>query len=415
MFKTAALDNVANEFVDEVGVTPGTRYEANDQNIRQVETADLVESSGQTLKTSPDMTPQSGIAAAKYGGGGGDFYEDGGAANAYVLTRPGAFKDVDAYFDGQNIVFKPDNANTGASTINVSGIGVVALELPGGVALAGGEVPAGLYAVARYSGSGAIFELMGTATSAPRGYIDGLILSNDADTEHDISVSPGVCKDSTNADVIRLAAAIVKRIDAAWAVGSGNGGLFSGSVAVDTWYHVFAIIKDSDRSVDVGFDTSVSAANIPAGYTNFRRIGSVLTNGSSNIINFIQMGDTFWWKLSVEDVDSTTLSSSATDYTLSAPPVDCEIILTGAATDADAYSIYIQDKALTDWVPAQRPAAGKVGQIYNESNLTTDTAGGASAFRVRAVDSQVTARASAAIVNFTITTHGWMDMRGRDV
>lgn len=49
MFKTTALDSVANAYVDEVGVTPGTRLEADDRNIIQDELVSAVEGAGLTL------------------------------------------------------------------------------------------------------------------------------------------------------------------------------------------------------------------------------------------------------------------------------------------------------------------------------------------------------------------------------
>ena len=49
MFKTDALDSVANAYVDEVGVTPGTRIEADDRNIIQDEITNAVEGAGLTL------------------------------------------------------------------------------------------------------------------------------------------------------------------------------------------------------------------------------------------------------------------------------------------------------------------------------------------------------------------------------
>ena len=119
-----------------------------------------------------------------------------------------------------------------------------------------------------------------------KSFIDGLVLSNSADADHDISIGVGVASDSTGAALIKLTSQITKQIDAAWVEGDDLGGLFDGSVAADTTYHVFLIKKDSDGSIDAGFDTSLSAANIPDGYAAFRRVGSVLTDSSSNIINF---------------------------------------------------------------------------------------------------------------------------------
>lgn len=62
---------------------------------------------------------------------------DAGAADAYVVTMTPALA---AEVGGAVIRFLPANTNTGASTINVSGIGVNGLEKGTGAALAAGDV-----------------------------------------------------------------------------------------------------------------------------------------------------------------------------------------------------------------------------------------------------------------------------------
>lgn len=123
-----------------------------------------------------------------------------------------------------------------------------------------------------------------------RNMIAGLVAENSqGDINHDIYISPGVCSDSDNKTMLRLTAGITKQIDNAWAGGSGAGGLFSGSVAADTWYGVFIIKKDADGSIDGGFDIDFGCSNIPTGYTDYRRVGAVLTDASSNIIQFVSI------------------------------------------------------------------------------------------------------------------------------
>ena len=130
----------------------------------------------------------------------------------------------------------------------------------------------------------------------PRGFIDGLILSNNvSDADHDIDIAVGVARDSTNVKNLSLTSAITKRIDAAFAAGTGNGGLDTGSVANSTWYHVWLILKDVDGTIDALFSTSATAPTMPTGYTYRRRLGSVLTNGSANIYGFTQFGNKFLW------------------------------------------------------------------------------------------------------------------------
>ena len=160
-----------------------------------------------------------------------------------------------------------------------------------------------------------------TASSGGSGSPDRIVwptVENDTDTDHDIKFNAGSIIDSLGAAVITNAD-LVKQIDATWAVGTGAGGLFSGSVAVDTTYHLFVIVKDSDGSVDAGFDTSVSAANIPVGYTAYRRIASVITDGSSNILQFYQLGDYFYWGVPVKDSSNVNPGTSAITLAVQVP------------------------------------------------------------------------------------------------
>ena len=163
------------------------------------------------------------------------------------------------------------------------------------------------------------------------GVVWGLELSNNAtDPDHDVDIAVGAAVDTTLAYGLALTSAFVKEIDAAWAAGTAAGGLFTGTVAASTWYHVFLIRKDSDGSLDAGFDASVTAANIPAGYTAYCRLGSVVTDASSNVVPFHQVKDMVYWKSPALDLDQA-ISSTATDYALDAanqgcpPDVSCEV------------------------------------------------------------------------------------------
>lgn len=55
----------------------------------------------------------------------GTYYIDSGAANAYVLTSVGILQSPVAYSDGQKIRWIALATNTGATTVNVAGVGVV--------------------------------------------------------------------------------------------------------------------------------------------------------------------------------------------------------------------------------------------------------------------------------------------------
>lgn len=122
---------------------------------------------------------------------------------------------------------------------------------------------------------------------------EGMVLTWVSSTQ--IQITAGRCVYQVASEARRAvaiaASPITKSINAAWVAGSGNGGRM-GSLTANTWYHVFAIVSPTGI-VDYMFDTSVTGANAPAGYLSRRRIGSVLTDGSSLIRSFLQVADTF--------------------------------------------------------------------------------------------------------------------------
>lgn len=103
------------------------------------ELQNVIEKTGITL-SNLDLD-QLGKAIAVYSAGG-DFYVDSGAANAYVLGAVGSKQTPPAYFDGMRIRFFPSNANTGASTVNVSTLGVKDLRRGDGSAHVSGDIQA---------------------------------------------------------------------------------------------------------------------------------------------------------------------------------------------------------------------------------------------------------------------------------
>ena len=129
-------------------------------------------------------------------------------------------------------------------------------------------------------------------STLPRGSIWGLGLSNNVtDATNDIDITTGQCSDSTGTADIRLGSALVKRLDAVWAVGTNAGGRDTGAIS-DTWWHVFVIKNLTTGVVDALFSTSPTAPTMPSGYTVFRRVGSVY-RVSGVLEYFHQLGDYF--------------------------------------------------------------------------------------------------------------------------
>lgn len=144
------------------------------------------------------------------------------------------------------------------------------------------------------------------------------LATNSIDTNNDIDFSTGFCWDNTLTKKI-ISAAMTKQIDATWEVGTNKGGLDTGLKSASTWYHCFSIAKE-DGTSDFLFSTSFDSPIMPNGYIYKRRIGSIRTNGSGNVIAFYQKGDYFWWNTLIKDYSFTNPGTSSTLRVVAAPP-----------------------------------------------------------------------------------------------
>ena len=250
--------------------------------------------------------------------------------------------------------------------------------------------------------------ITGPPSLFPDGLLDDATITNDVtDSDHDIDFAPGAVADTTNTTVLRLTSTFIKQLDAAWVVGTNMGGLFSGAIAADTWYHCFFIEKDSDGSIDCGFDTSVTAANIPVGYTKFRRIGSIFTDGASNILGFKQHEDRFLFDSPILDVN-TTQGTAAVLYTLSTP-LD---IVTEAMVNFFTFRggnqpmVYLSSPESDDLPPSL--VGAPLMSIRSGINSEQD---GHQARVWTNTSSQVRARGDQNSITFRVATFGWIDRR----
>lgn len=242
---------------------------------------------------------------------------------------------------------------------------------------------------------------------ALRGYIDGFQMASSA---ANLTINAGVAVNSANAYPIALAAAITKTTGA-WVVGTAQGGLDTGTIANSTWYHVFAIRRPDTGVVDVCLSVSPTAPTvggaIPAAYTQYRRIGSVRTNGSAQWTLFRQFGDLFLWDATVLDVSTSSLGTTTTLYTLTVPtgvPVEVRF-LANVYHAAVGGSVYMNAPAVSDEAAGGRyslftPVGGQ--PVAGQFDIFTNTA---AQIQVVALNSSST---------FNLTTIGWRDMRGKD-
>jgi hypothetical protein len=241
----------------------------------------------------------------------------------------------------------------------------------------------------------------------PRGYIDGCITSASSTTV--LQVTGCYAVDSTNAVVMNQTATFTKSTAGSWTAGSGNNGMGVGlTITTATWYHVFEILNGG--LIDYYFDTSVSAANAPAGTTAFRRIGSFKTDGSSHIISYTQSTDAFIWGTVVSE-QNTTVPSSATLIVLGGVPtgVSVQARIRGLASFSGGNgSVLIQspfETSTTPQAPSGNADSGGLTGAFTDFNILV----------VTNTSAQVrwSAQSSATTTGILIT-FGWIDPRGRN-
>lgn len=240
-------------------------------------------------------------------------------------------------------------------------------------------------------------------------YIGGFGLSNDSGTPNSkIDIAAGYASDSTNAVMI-TGTAIVKSTGGVWAAGTGSNGMGTGlTIAISTWYHVFAAIISG--AFDAFIDTSVTAANKPGGTTAFRRIGSFLTDGSANIRAFVQYGQTFYWPAGIADASNVTPSATPTLIALSVPTGLSVEPIFSAKLNEDAATAH----NLRVWSPLQSStlanANGSV-QLASFSAVSADFPAFASRGLLTNTSAQLyyAINSAANTPKLNINTIGWVD------
>lgn len=234
--------------------------------------------------------------------------------------------------------------------------------------------------------------------NVPRSYLAGLTLSRASATT--LGVAAGVCRDSTNVQTISLSAGT---IDCGT---TGANGLDTGALANNTWYSAFAIAK-TDGTVARLASTSLSSPTMPSGYTLLRRLGFFKTNGSAQIVDFIQIGDLFRWVTPALDINTTIGTVSGLHLVNVPTGMKIEAILNVEASGTGT-SVLVSAPDTTDVAsdltaaPLPNLAWTSSHQGATQMNIVTNTSG------------QVRGVAGAATTTFRMSAQGWIDRRGRD-
>lgn len=284
-----------------------------------------------------------------------------------------------------------------------------------------------------FPGSGPVhrFEQREAQGWLPRGWIDGLTLSNDGtDATNDIGIAAGVARSTVNIidgaastltrDQVdlELPVAIIKQLDVAFAPdnydpdgysgGDRSGGRSSSAISDTTWHAILA--GGAGLKPDVFLHDAATQASILAemqktgGYSAYRRIGSIIR--STSIRPFIQLGDDFDWVTPTLDVNNATPGTTTNTGTLTVP-TGVSVMARVNISAATAQGIYVSALDQTD--SAMSYSAAPLGTIGDGSNAS---ASGPLPVRTN-TSGQIRYRANANSQLYIVTV-GWRDQRGKN-
>lgn len=236
-------------------------------------------------------------------------------------------------------------------------------------------------------------------------YKTGLTLST-AGASGTFGVAAGEAANSTNAMLMPLASAYTKTTGA-WTLGTGNGCLDTGSIANATWYSEFVIERTDTGVTDILCSTSATSPTMPTNYTLFRRIGSMLTDGSAHWTKFSQLGNEFLWDVPVADISAATISATAQSKTLTVPTgVKVQALFNGRLgyNSATEYGLF-SSLDVSDVAPGNADSNGIVSSTFILSSFTLGVRTNTSA--------QIRVRGSAGDASYYINTYGWDETFGQ--
>jgi len=158
-------------------------------------------------------------------------------------------------------------------------------------------------------------------------YVNGLEIAKTA--AKTLSMAAGAARDSTDTNDIILDASVT--INGA-AVGAN--GVDVAALAASSMYAVY-VIGDSTKYQDTAGLLSLASAatpNIPGGYDMYRRVGWVLTDGSSNILQFWQFGHgqerIYYYDVGISELSGgSSATFAAVDLATSVPPIATDVLL----------------------------------------------------------------------------------------
>ena len=313
------------------------------------------------------------------------------------------------------IRFITTNANTTTTPIvNLAGLGAKNIKKADGTAVIAGDING--YVELRYNGTDFLLSPLSSAlniTTTNKGltYLNNpiTIANNATDANNDIDFSAGNFQFADGSGQAVLSA-LTKRLDASWTAGTNQGGLDTGTKANSTWYHCYAIHNPTSGVSDAIFSTNATSPSLPTGYTKYKRVGSVKTNISGNIIAFLQRDKFFEWKDVVKDLDIASVVATKTPITVSAPLGIETIVRCRSGLQVGSQSD-VNINILSSYNNSLLPTDGDGGSYDSDIGSDINYINGTNLLVATDLSSQIyyIASRNTAVGNFAVRTKGYYD------
>lgn len=239
--------------------------------------------------------------------------------------------------------------------------------------------------------------------AASKSLIHGLTYANNGtDATNDIDIATGGAMSDDGTYFMTLGSAITKRIDAAWAVGTGNGGLMSAAALTNQVYGIWLIARSDTGVVDVGFDASLTAPTMPTDYDKKRLIGWIQrVGGALRTVTVVELdggGIRMQHTTPTLEVDSTALTTSRLLSALPSAPlgIKAKVSIRISLGDAGGAVVIVQSPDEADAAPSGSAAPGYT------ANIAAGVGIGATVDVLTNTSGQIAARASAAVDNYRV-------------
>ena len=122
-----------------------------------------------------------------------------------------------------------------------------------------------------------------------------------------------------HADILSVQGVVLTNVSVTASLqGAGASGLDTGSVAANTHYAMYVISNDAGTSVAGLLSRSATTPAMPTGFTHYRRVWWVLTNGSAQLVQQTQMGD--WTYFTDGTIFSLSNPNGTVSFAGSIPP-----------------------------------------------------------------------------------------------